>query len=114
MFHVDAAFGNAAVQFVIQLVVAEADGGRFGAAVGEDDAADARPVGGRQAHRAGFAGGVQRAAAQVELAEGGAGYADGGDFGVGGGVLAADDAVPAFADDLAVVHDDGAERSAFP
>ena len=37
-----------------------------GAAVGEDDAADARPVGGRKAHRAGFAGGVESAAAQVE------------------------------------------------
>ncbi len=112
MLHGDATFGEAAGQFVVQLVVAEADGRRFGAAVGKDDAADSCPIGGGEAHRAGFAGGVEGAVAQVEVAEGGTGHADGGDFGMGGGVLAADDAVPAFADDLAVVHDDGAKRAA--
>ena len=62
VLHDDTAFGEMPVQFAIQFVVAETDGRRFGPAVGEDDAVDARPVGGRQAHRAWFAGGVQRAA----------------------------------------------------
>ena len=42
----------------------------------------------------------------------GTGGADGADFGVGGRVVAGDDAVPAFGDDLAVAHDDRADAGA--
>lgn len=100
-----------AVQFGIQFVVAEADGGGFGPAVGEDDAFDVRPVGRGQAHRAGFAGGVERAAGQVEVAECRAGAADGADFSMRCRVAVGDDAVPVFGDDFSIADDDGAERA---
>ena len=47
------------------------------------------------------------------MAELGTGGANGAHFGVGGGVVTGQDAVPAFGNDLAVAYDDGAERAAF-
>ena len=50
---------------------------------------------------------------QVKVVRSGAGGADGADFGMGRGVVAGDDAVPAFGDYFAVAHDDGAEGATF-
>lgn len=113
VFHDDAARQKVAVQFAVQLVVAKADGGRFIAGVGEDDAADARPVGSGQAHRARLAGRIECGIGQVEAVDRGARPADGTDFGVCGRVSARHYPVPVFADNLAVADDDGAERAAF-
>ncbi len=48
---------------VVDEGVVEADGRGFAAGVGVDDAVDARPEGGGEAHRAGLAGRVERRAA---------------------------------------------------
>lgn len=113
VLHNDAACREMAIQFAIQLVVTEANGRCFSAAVGENNAFDARPVSGRETHGARFARGVKGTAGQVEIAKRGAGGAYGADFGMGGRVAARDNPVPAFGDDLAFVHDDGTERAAF-
>ncbi len=113
MLHDDATVIEMPVEFGIQFIVAETDGRRFGAAVGEDDALDMRPISGGQAHRARFAGGVQRAATQMKVAALGTCGANGANLGVGSGVVAGDDAVPTFGDDPAIAHDDGTERAAF-
>jgi len=112
VFHNDAACREGAVEFAVQIVVAEADGGGLGPAVGEDDALDARPVGGREAHRAGFAGSVKRGFWQVEAVDRGTRGTDRHDFRVRRRVAAYHDLVPAFANDLFVADDDGTERAA--
>ena len=82
VFHDDAARREVAVQLVVKFIVTEADGSCVGPAVGENDAFDARPVGRGQAHRAGFARGVEGAAGQVKVLDVGAGAADDVDFGM--------------------------------
>ncbi len=111
VFHGDLAGRDGFFQFVVQPVVTKADGCGFGAAVGEDDALDLCPVGGGEAHGAGFAGGVEGAAGEVKLAGFLAGSADGIDFCVGGGVVVDDDTVPGFSQDKAVADD---QRTKWP
>lgn len=112
MFHLETACRRGEGELLVELGVGEADGGGGFSGVGVDDAFDARPVGGSQAHGAGFAGGVEGAAGDVKMPCCLAGGADGVDFGVGGGVVAADDAVIAFAEDFAVAHDKRAKGAA--
>ena len=52
------------------------------------------------------------AAAELEVVDGAAGVANGGDFGVGGGVVGGSDAVGAGGDDGAIAHDDRGEGAA--
>ena len=113
MFHDDAAFGEVPVQLAIEFIVAESNGCRFGPTVREDNALDACPVGRRQAHRAWFAGSVERAASEVKVAELVTGGTNGADFGMGGGIATGDDTVPAFGNDPAVAHYHRAEWAAF-
>ena len=79
---------------------------------GKDHAVDAGPEGRGQAHGAWLAAGVEGGPAEIEGAESAAGAADGGDLGVGGGVVVGGDAVDAV-ERLTVGGDDhGAERAA--
>jgi len=98
--------------FVIDEGVVEAGAGGFDAGVGVVDGGGAGPVHGAEAHGAGFATGVDFAAFELEGTELLAGFADGHDFGVGGGVVGRGDAVGGGGDDLAVFDDDGAEWAA--
>src|SRR5262249_14523859 len=68
--------------------------------------------GGCVAHRAAVVARVQRAAGEVVGPEGFASVANGCDLTVGGWVLVGDHPVGAGGDDLAVLHDDTAERPA--
>jgi len=68
---------------------------------------------GSGAHGAGFEGDVEGAAfvsvEQSVVFEGAAGVAEGDDFGVGSGIVVAEDAVLAAGDDFAAMDDDGAD-----
>ena len=97
---------------VIEVDVVEAGFGGIFNTKSIVDAIDACPVDCAEAHRAGLAGGVDFAASEFEVAELVAGVADGGDFAVGGGVVIAEDLVPAFADDFAIADDDRTEWAA--
>lgn len=79
-----------------------------------DEASDARVEDGAGAHGAGFERDVERAAfvlfvQQTIVFERATGLAECDDFGVGGGIVVAEDAVLATGDDLALVNDDGAD-----
>ena len=97
---------------IIQEGVVEADLGGLVAGVGVDEAVEPCPVDGGEAHRAGFATGVDGRPLQAEIGETGAGAADGDDFGMGGRVAGCRDLVTAFADDDPVFHHHRAERAA--
>ena len=91
-----------------------AAGAGFGIGCGVDEAGDAGVEDGAGTHGAGFESDVEGAAfvifvQQTVIFEGAAGVAEGDDFGVGGGVVVAEDAVLAAGDDLALVDDDGAD-----
>ena len=83
-----------------------AAGSGFGVGCGVDEAADARVEDGSGAHGAGFEGDVEGAVVEAVVFECEAGGAEGYDFGVGGGVAVAEDAVLASAYDLIFVDDD--------
>ncbi len=76
------------------------------------DSVEPRPVGRRKAHGAWLATGIEFAAGKREGSESFGGGADGVDFSVRGGIVGCGDGVGAFADDLAVAHDDRAKRAA--
>ncbi len=61
---------------------------------------------GSGAHGAGFEGGVEGAVFEAIVFEGEAGFAEGYDLGVGGGVGVAEDSVLAAGDDFVFVDDD--------
>src|SRR6185312_4546421 len=65
------------VEFAVDVVVVEADGGGVAARVGVIDAIQPRPVDGAQAHRTGLATRIHLAALQAKGAERAAGGADG-------------------------------------
>ena len=85
---------------LIQEGVVEAGGGCVRGGVAIEDGVAARPVERGEAHRAGFAAGVDVAAVKLEAAESLAGGADGDDLGVGGGVVGCGDLIDAGGDDL--------------
>jgi hypothetical protein len=105
--------------FVVELgVVHDAEdgtaGSRFGVGRGVDEAGDAGVEDGSGTHGAGFERDVEGAAfvvfvEQAIVFEGSAGLADGDYFGVGGGVVIAEDSVLAAGNDFAAVDDDGAD-----
>ena len=68
---------------VVDERVVEPGAGGVVPGVGVDEAVDARPVGGRQAHRAGLAAAVQHAALEAKRGQLPAGAADRDDLGVG-------------------------------
>lgn len=102
----------AAREEAVELVVTEADAAVVGNGAAVVDVADIGPERCAEAHVAGLAGGVELAAGEVEGVEIVAGFAYGVDFAVAGGVVVLEDAVVAFADNLAVFYDDGAEGTA--
>jgi hypothetical protein len=108
----DRAFFRSQCELGVELEVVEADGGGVFDTKSIVDPLDACPVDGAEAHRAGFAGGVDFAVGEAEVADLRAGIADGGDFAVGGGVVVPQDLVPAFADDFTIADDNRAEWSA--
>jgi hypothetical protein len=87
-----------------------AAGSGFGVGSGVDQAADAGVEDGSGAHGAGFEGDVEGAVVEAVVFKSEAGLAEGYDFGVGGGVAVAEDAVLASADDLVLVDYDCAYR----
>ena len=91
-------------------VVEDGEGGTAGSGLGVeggvDEAGEACVDDGSGAHGAGLERGVEGAVFEAVVAEVQAGFAEGYDFGVGGGVVVAEDAVLASADDDVVVDDD--------
>ena len=83
-----------------------AAGSGFGVGRGVDEAGDAGVEDGSGAHGAGLEGGVEGAVFEAIVVEGEAGFAEGYDLGVGGGVGVAEDSVLASADDFVFVDDD--------
>jgi hypothetical protein len=81
----------------------------FGVGGGVDEASDAGVKDGSGAHGAGLEGGVEGAIFEAVVVEVSAGFAEGYDLGVGGGVRVAEDSVLASADDFVFVDDDGAD-----
>jgi len=98
-----------AAEFFVDEGVVEVSGGSIGGGGGVEDTVRASPVERAEAHGARFAGRVQIAAGQLEVAKNAAGLANGLDFGVGGRVVGGCDAVGAFGDDLAVFNDQSGE-----
>jgi MoxR-like ATPase len=96
----------------IELGIVKAGGGCVGLSGGEPDLIEAGPEDGAEAHGAGLATGVDFAAGEVVVLQGGGGVADGGDLGVGGGVKGGRDEIDAFGEELSVADDDGAEGPA--
>ena len=109
VLHGEGAFAGRPGDLPVHRLVVEADRRGVVPVVGEDHPVETRPVGGRQAHRAGLAAGVEDGAGQLVPAQAGAGSADGDDFGVRRGVEVLDHPVAPFPDDLAAQHHDGAE-----
>jgi hypothetical protein len=64
---------------------------------------------GSGAHGAGLEGDEEGAAVEAMVAEGLAGGAEGDDFGVGGGIVVAHDAILGADEDLVALDDDGAD-----
>ena len=86
-----------------------AAGSGFGVGGGVDESTDTGVEDGSGAHGAGFEGGVEGAVFEAVVFEGVAGFAEGDDFGVGGGVAVAEDPVLAAADDFVFVDYDCAD-----
>jgi hypothetical protein len=116
--HLAALFGEKAgcdFDFVVELGVVHdgkdrAAGPGFGVGRGVDEAADAGVEDGSGAHGAGFERGVEGAVFEAVVRESAAGFAEGYDLGVGGGVAVAEDSVLASAYDFILVDDDCAYR----
>jgi len=83
-----------------------AAGSSLGIVGGVDEASDAGVEDGSGAHGAGFERGVEGTVFEAVVGESATGLAKGDDFGVGGWVGVAEDAVLASADDLSFVNDD--------
>jgi hypothetical protein len=92
--------------------VVEAGGGCVCGGGAVENSIEARPVDCAEAHGAGLGAAVEIAAGQLKTCKLAAGGADGDDFCVGRGVGFGGDAICAFREDFAILHDDGAEGSA--
>lgn len=82
----------------------------FGAGI--EDSSWSCPKNRTQTHGAGFAGGVDFTSLELEVIQIFAGFTDGDDFCVGGGVVGFQNHVGALTDDLSVFDDHTAKRSA--
>src|SRR5574343_934633 len=107
----DAALAKVATEFGIEFVIAKTDGCSFRPAIGKDNALDTRPVGRRQTHGAGLAGGIQGAAGQMKVPECRTSRANGTDFSMSCRVVAGNHPVPAFGHDAAFTDDYGTKRA---
>jgi len=105
----ETAVAGRATEFFVDKGVVEASGGSIGGAGSVEDTVRASPIDRAEAHGARFAGSVEIATGQLEVAEDATGLANGFDFGVGGRVTGRGDAVGAFGDDLAVLDDQSGE-----
>ncbi len=76
------------------------------------DARRAGPVDCALAHGARLASGIEVAAGKLKIMESAAGFANGDDFGVRGGIVARSDAVCSLSDNAAIIHDQRRERAA--
>ena len=99
---------------VIELFVVEDlhhgfDGTGLGVVGTVNEAADARVGYGAGTHGARFDGDVEIAITEAVIAERVSGFAEGDNFGVGGGVGVGDRAIAATGNDLAFADDDGAD-----
>lgn len=112
MLHRIAPFRGVQRQLLIDQAVVEARVGGIGARGGVHDARGPRPVQRAQAHGAGLAAGVHRAAVQLEGIELGTRRTDRHHLGMRRGVVAAGDAVVALAHHLPVLHDHAAKGTA--
>src|SRR5689334_23125630 len=99
-------------EFAVDEGVVEARGGGVGGSGGVENFGWARPIDGAEAHRTGFAGGEKLAVIELKRFEPLAGFTNGNDFGVGGGVVRGSDAVGAGGDESAILGDDCGERAA--
>lgn len=97
---------------LVKVGVVEAGGGGFELGGSVVDAVQAGPEDGAEAHGTGFATGIDFAAGEVVGVEFRGGAADGGDFGVGGGVVGGGYEIGAFSDQFPGLNDDGAEGPA--
>lgn len=97
---------------LVKVHVVEAGGGGFELGGSVVDAVQTGPEDGAEAHGAGFAAAVDFAAGEVVGVEFCGGAADGGDFGVGCGVVGGRYKVCAFGDQFPALDDDGAEGAA--
>ena len=110
--HRDLALGWGKGELLVEVRVVEAGGCGFDLGGGVVDAVQARPEDGAETHGAGFATGKDFAAGEVVGVQFCGCAADGGDFGVGGGVVVGGDQVGAFGDQFPALDDDRAEGAA--
>jgi len=94
------------LEFAVDESVVEPGGGGIGGSGSVKNVRRASPVDGAEAHGAGFAGGVEITMIELEGFEALASFADGDDFGVGGGVVGGSNAIDAGGDECAVLGDD--------
>ena len=109
MRDVEAASVGRTTEFVANKGVIETSGGGIGSGGGIKDTVKPRPINRAETHGARFAGCIEIAAGQLEIAEDATSLANGFDFSVGSGIVGRGDAVDAFGDDFAVLHDQGSE-----
>lgn len=91
--------------------VIEPGAGGIGSGGSVKDAGGARPIDCTQAHGAGFAGAIEITTGELKIVKNMAGFADGDDFGVGGGVICGGNAIRALGDHPAVLDDERRERA---
>src|SRR4029077_16021060 len=112
LLHVHAARGERTLQLFVNECHVESSRGGISSQASIENARRARPVNGSKAHRARLARGVEVAAGKLEIAELAAGFANRYDFGVRRGIVRRCDAVGAFGENAAVLHDQCGERAA--
>ena len=112
LVHGDAALVGWNGELAIDEGIVEAGGRGVSGRGGEGDLGRASPVNGTKAHWAGFAGGEQFTVIELKGFETFAGFADGDDFGMGGGVVGGRDAVDTCGNEGAILCNDGRERAA--
>ena len=108
----DAAFLGLPSYFLIDKLVAKVDVLSILFCVAVENAPDARPIDGGEAHGAGFATGVDGAARQAEILHPLAGSTNGTHLGMGCRVIVSRDTVHSCGHNFVLPHNDGTERSA--
>lgn len=110
--HGDYALGRVERHLRVEEGVIKAGGGGLTMRGGVENTVQASPEDRAEAHGAGFATGVDFAALQVVGLKRGGGTADGGNFGVGGGVATGGDQVHTFGDEFPSPSDHSAKGPA--
>jgi hypothetical protein len=98
-----------ATELVVYKGVIETSGGGIGGGGSEENTVKPRPIDCAEAHGTRFAGSIEIAATQLEIAEDATSLANSFDLGVGGRIDSRGDPVDCFGDDLAFLHDQGSE-----